>query len=72
MGEPAERFREDYLRILRGLRFAARLGFAMEPATWAAAVAAASGLAQLSAERVRDEWFKSLRTARSPASLLRP
>lgn len=70
VGEPAERFREDYLRILRGLRFAARLGFALEPATWAAAVAAAPGLAQLSAERVRDEWFKSLRTARSPAELV--
>ena len=70
VGEPAERFREDYLRILRGLRFAARLGFRLEPATWAAAVAAAPGLAQLSAERVRDEWFKSLRTARSPAELV--
>jgi tRNA nucleotidyltransferase (CCA-adding enzyme) len=70
VGEPAERFSEDYLRILRGLRFAARLGFALEPATWAAAVAAAPGLAQLSAERVRDEWFKSLRTARSPAELV--
>jgi tRNA nucleotidyltransferase (CCA-adding enzyme) len=70
VGEPAERFREDYLRILRGLRFAARLGFAVESATWAAAVAAAPGLTQLSAERVRDEWFKSLRTARSPAGLV--
>lgn len=70
VGEPAERFREDYLRILRGVRFAARLGFAVEPATWAAAVAAAPGLTQLSAERVRDEWFKGLRTARSPAELV--
>ncbi len=70
VGQPAERFREDYLRILRGLRFAARLGFTVEPATWAAALAAAPGLAQLSAERVRDEWFKGLRTARSPAELV--
>jgi tRNA nucleotidyltransferase (CCA-adding enzyme) len=70
VGEPAERFREDYLRILRGLRFAARLGFTVEPATWAAAAAAAPGLDQLSAERVRDEWFKGLRTARSPAQLV--
>ena len=68
---PAQRFREDYLRILRGLRFAARFGFAIEPDTWAAAVAAAPGLAQLSAERVRDEWFKSLRTARSVPALVR-
>ena len=47
-----ERFREDYLRILRAVRFAARFGFAIEPATWAAAVESAPGLAQLSAERV--------------------
>jgi tRNA nucleotidyltransferase (CCA-adding enzyme) len=70
VGEPAERFREDYLRILRALRFAARFGFAIEPATWVAAVDAAPGLARLSAERVRDEWFKGLRTARSVAELV--
>lgn len=65
VGNPADRFREDYLRILRALRFAARLDFRIEEATWQAARDHASGLAQLSAERVRDEWFKSLRTARS-------
>jgi len=70
VGEPAERFREDYLRILRALRFAARFGFTIEPATWAAAVTAAPGLARLSAERVRDEWFKGLRTARSVPELV--
>jgi len=70
VGLPAERFREDYLRILRGIRFAARFGFVIEPATWAAAVEAAPGLAQLSAERVRDEWFKGLRTARSVPELV--
>ncbi|HET7426205.1 MAG TPA: CCA tRNA nucleotidyltransferase, partial [Gemmatimonadales bacterium] len=70
VGEPSERFREDYLRILRGVRFAARLGFTVEPATWQAAAAAAPGLSQLSAERVRDEWFKGLRTSRSPAELV--
>jgi tRNA nucleotidyltransferase (CCA-adding enzyme) len=70
VGVPADRFREDYLRILRGIRFAARFGFAIEPATWDAAVAAAPGLAQLSAERVRDEWLKGLRTARSVPDLV--
>lgn len=65
VGVPAERFREDYLRILRAIRFAARFDFAIDTATWDAARAAAPGLAQLSAERVRDEWFKGLRTARS-------
>jgi tRNA nucleotidyltransferase (CCA-adding enzyme) len=70
VGDPAERFREDYLRILRALRFAARFNFSIDPQTWAAARAAAPGLARLSAERVRDEWFKSLRTARSLAQLV--
>ncbi len=65
VGDPAERFREDYLRILRGIRFAARFGFPIEDATWKAAVAAADGLAHLSAERVREEWFKGLRTAKA-------
>jgi tRNA nucleotidyltransferase (CCA-adding enzyme) len=65
VGMPAERFREDYLRILRALRFAARFGFEIEPATWAAAAEAAPGLGRLSAERVREEWFKGLGTARS-------
>ncbi len=70
VGDPAQRFREDYLRVLRAIRFAARFGFAIDPATWEAAQAAAPGLAQLSAERVRDEWFKSLRSARSVTQLL--
>jgi tRNA nucleotidyltransferase (CCA-adding enzyme) len=71
VGDPAQRFREDYLRVLRALRFAARFGFAIETTTWEAARAAASGLTQLSAERVRDEWFKGLRTARTLAELVR-
>ena len=71
VGSPAERFREDYLRILRALRFASRFGFAIEPDTWAAAREAAGGLRQLSAERVRDEWFKGLATALDPATLAR-
>jgi len=70
VGNPAERFREDYLRILRCVRFAARFGFSIDPATWAAAVESGPGLAQLSAERVRDEWYKGLRTARSVPELV--
>ncbi|HTS87537.1 MAG TPA: CCA tRNA nucleotidyltransferase [Gemmatimonadales bacterium] len=64
VGEPALRFREDYLRILRGLRFAARFGFEIDPATWTAMRECVGGLAQLSAERVQQEWFKGLRSAR--------
>jgi len=71
VGDPLQRFREDYLRILRAIRFAARFDFEIDADTWAAAREAAPGLAQLSAERVRDEWFKSLRTARSLQRLVR-
>ena len=54
VGDPAARFREDYLRVLRALRFAARLDFVIDPPTWEAACAAAGGLGQLWAERARD------------------
>jgi tRNA nucleotidyltransferase (CCA-adding enzyme) len=70
VGDPAQRFREDYLRILRALRFAARFDFGIDPDTWEAARAEAPGLARLSAERVREEWFKGLRTARSLTQLV--
>ena len=65
VGKPEERFREDYLRILRGARFAARFQFCVEKSTWQAMTAEAPGMAQLSAERVREEWFKMLRTTQS-------
>jgi tRNA nucleotidyltransferase (CCA-adding enzyme) len=70
VGDPARRFAEDYLRILRALRFAARFDFTIDPPTWAAALAAAPGLRGLSAERVREEWFKGLETAASLARLV--
>ncbi|HSB52949.1 MAG TPA: CCA tRNA nucleotidyltransferase [Gemmatimonadales bacterium] len=70
VGDAAERFREDYLRILRAIRFAARFDFAIEDATWAAMREQVSGLGQLSAERVREEWFKGLMTARSLTRLI--
>ncbi|HZI22022.1 MAG TPA: CCA tRNA nucleotidyltransferase, partial [Gemmatimonadales bacterium] len=58
VGDPNWRFQEDYLRILRALRFSARFEFRIHARTLEAAKANAQGLAQLSAERVRDEWFK--------------
>lgn len=60
VGEPARRFEEDALRILRAWRLAAQLGFALEPGTRAAAVAAMPLVAALSGERVREEWQKLL------------
>lgn len=63
VGEPGDRIREDFLRLLRALRFASRFDFTIEPATWAAIRELAPGLGRLSAERVRDEWFKGLETS---------
>jgi tRNA nucleotidyltransferase (CCA-adding enzyme) len=71
VGEPAERFREDRLRILRALRFTARFALAIDPVTWAAAVDQAADTGHLSAERIRDEWVKGIGTARSPEHLAR-
>lgn len=65
VGDAADRFREDYLRILRALRFAARFGFQIEAFTWRAARAEIASVRDLSAERVRDEWYKGLRTTKS-------
>lgn len=48
MGDPHERFSEDALRILRAVRFAAQLGFAVEPETARAMYETAGGLARIS------------------------
>ena len=70
VGDPNWRFQEDYLRILRALRFSARFEFRIHARTLEAAKANAQGLAQLSAERVRDEWFKGIQTAKKLSKLV--
>lgn len=70
VGDPNWRFQEDYLRILRALRFSARFEFRIHPRTLEAATANAQGLGQLSAERVHDEWFKGIQTAVRVSKLL--
>ena len=55
IGAAGERFTEDHLRVLRAVRFAARLGFEIEPATWAAMRDAAPKLTLIAAERVGEE-----------------
>ena len=55
VGEPEKRFGEDALRILRGLRFAARLGFSIEAGTDRALRACAPLLERIAPERVREE-----------------
>lgn len=60
VGDPARRFSEDALRILRMTRFAASMGFSIEPHTEAAALQQCDVLAQLSVDRCRDEFSKML------------
>ncbi|MDA1195624.1 MAG: CCA tRNA nucleotidyltransferase [Planctomycetota bacterium] len=64
IGDPEARFREDRLRILRAVRFAVQLDFAIEPATWDAVKRLAPLVRDVSAERVRDELVKVLRFGR--------
>ena len=70
VGDPNWRFQEDYLRILRALRFSARFEFRIHARTLEAAKANIQGLAQLSAERVRDEWFKGILTAKKVSKVV--
>ena len=60
IGEPPLRFGEDKLRMLRAVRFAARLGFAIDPETMAAMRSLAGEIAQVSCERIRDELTRML------------
>ena len=55
IGDPAARFAEDKLRMLRAVRFAARFGYTIEPATFAAIRALAAEISVVSPERIRDE-----------------
>jgi poly(A) polymerase len=60
IGDPAERFNEDYLRMLRAVRFAATLDFSIEDQTATAIRQAAHHITSISAERVRDELVRLL------------
>jgi len=64
VGSPEERFGEDRLRVLRALRFAARIGSGLDPAT-AQAIKGNNSLVGVSAERIRDEFLKGIKSAKS-------
>ena len=63
VGNPIKRFGEDALRILRGVRFATRLGFTIEEKTANAMYASAGGLKNISRERVREELMGILQSS---------
>jgi poly(A) polymerase len=64
IGDPEARFREDHLRLLRAVRQAVQLDFAIEPATFDAVRRLAPLVERVAAERVRDELLKTLRHGR--------
>mgnify|MGYP002788624449 FL=1 len=70
VGDADARMREDRLRALRALRFAARFGFEIEPATWRAIEQSAPHLGRLSAERVKQELDKTMEQVDRPSTAL--
>jgi poly(A) polymerase len=60
IGDPRKRFEEDKLRLLRAIRFGARLGYSIEPETWSAVRAMAPEIRRVSAERIREELGRIL------------
>ena len=58
IGDPARRFTEDRLRMLRAVRFATTLDYEIDKTTWEALVANAPSINQISAERIRDELIR--------------
>jgi len=65
IGDPERRFGEDKLRLLRAVRFAARLGYEIEPTTFSAIPKLAPQIRQVSRERVADELSKMLTEGRA-------
>lgn len=70
VGNPAERFTEDALRVLRAVRFACRMGFVVEPATQAALDASAPLLADIAQERIGQEISGILASGRAGWALM--
>jgi tRNA nucleotidyltransferase (CCA-adding enzyme) len=64
VGDPAVRFAEDGLRVLRAARFVATLEVELDPATERAIVPSLDSYRKVSAERVRDEWLKATKASK--------
>ncbi len=69
IGRPAQRFSEDYLRMIRAVRFAVRLDFRIAPGTAAAIRKFAPNIVSISGERIFDELSKMLSVSSAPEAL---
>lgn len=69
IGEPALRFREDWLRMLRAVRFAARFSFEIHEATWEAIREFAQNITAVSVERIFSELDKMFRAPHADRAL---
>jgi tRNA nucleotidyltransferase (CCA-adding enzyme) len=70
VGVPAQRFAEDWLRVLRALRFAGRFRMRIDDETWSALCGGVVHLTTLSAERIREELVKVLDADHVPSTAL--
>jgi hypothetical protein len=70
VGNPLQRFSEDYLRVLRALRFSGRFGLKIEGETWGALCGCTDRLGVLSPERIREELMKILAKDPRPSGAL--
>jgi tRNA nucleotidyltransferase (CCA-adding enzyme) len=70
VGRPSDRMKEDRLRALRAIRFAARFGFRIDPSTWSAMRDSSAELKRLSAERVKQELEKTMQQVERPSKAL--
>ena len=70
VGVAEDRMREDRLRALRGIRFASRFRFHIEPGTWIAIKHSAPHMGRLSAERVKQELEKTMQQVEKPSTAL--
>jgi len=70
IGDPAERFREDHLRMLRAVRFAAVLEFEVDPDTLAAVKQHGDDILKVSSERIRNEFVRTLTESPRPGDAL--
>lgn len=70
VGNPAERFKEDALRLMRAIRFATQLGFEIEEHTWSELKNDANLIEKISYERIRDEFLKILASSEPEKGIL--